>query len=211
MKKILYITANPKSVTDSHSLSVGESFLDEYKLNNPQDEIAVLDLFKMDVPLIDYDVMSAWGKLQTGSAFTDLSPVESQKIMGMNKNLEQFMDADKYVFVSPLWNFGVPPMLKAYIDNIVIAGKTFTYNESGPIGLLENKKSLHIQASGSVFSSGPMQSWEHGKTYLDQVLTFIGVADRQEIIVEGMAMSTDNGNDIRSNNMVTAKELAQNF
>lgn len=211
MKKLLYITANPKAVSDSHSLTVGESFLNEYKLKNPNDEIEVIDLFKAAVPLIDYDVMNAWNKLQSGTAFSDLTKEESTKVMAMNKNLEQFMNADKYVFVTPLWNFGVPPMVKAYVDNIVISGKTFSYNETGPVGLLKDKKALHIQASGSVFSSGMMQSYEHGNSYMDVVLKFIGVSDKQELLVEGMAMTNDGGLEIRSNNKVKAQEIAQSF
>ena len=56
----------------------------------------------------------------------------------MNTNLETFMHADR-VFVTPMWNFSYPPVVKAYLDNLAIAGKTFKYTENGP-GLLEGKK-----------------------------------------------------------------------
>ena len=58
----------------------------------------------------------------------------------MNTNLETFMNADRYVFVTPMWNFSYPPVVKAYLDNVAIAGKTFKYTENGPVGLLEGKK-----------------------------------------------------------------------
>ena len=58
----------------------------------------------------------------------------------MNTNLETFMNADRYVFVTPMWNFSYPPVVKAYLDNVAIAGKTFKYTENGTVGLLEGKK-----------------------------------------------------------------------
>lgn len=209
--KILYITANPKNINDSHSLSVGEAFLKEYKKNNPEDEVVTIDLFKSNVPLIDNDVMNAWGKLGNGVEFKDLSEIEIEKVSAMGLNLEEFISADKYVFVSPLWNFGVPPVLKAYIDNILITGKTFKYTETGPVGLLENKKALYIQASGGVYSNPQMASYEHGFNHLKIALGFIGISDLQNLLVEGVNMASDGGTEIRSQFISKAIELGKTF
>lgn len=211
MKKVLYITANPKEVINSHGLSVGREFIDAYKENNKEDEVIEIDLFHTQVPQIDKDVFNAWGKLSSGLGFDDLTELESSKLSALNNNLKQFMDADKYIFVTPLWNFGIPPVLKAYIDNLVISGKTFEYNEKGPIGLLKNKKSLIIQSSGGVYQSKEMSFLEHGKTFLNVVLGFMGVAERQEILIEGVNMTTDGGMAIRSEKIDLAKKLATTF
>ncbi len=90
---------------------------------------------------IDADVFAAWGKFAAGEGFEALTEVQQQKIAAMNTNLETFMNADRYVFVTPMWNFSYPPVVKAYLDNVAIAGKTFKYTENGPVGLLEGKKS----------------------------------------------------------------------
>lgn len=209
--KVLYITANPKDVNHSHSLSVGEKFIEEYQKLNTDHTVKRIDLYQQEVPTIDYDVMGAWGKLSQGVSFEDLSEVEQSKLSQMNKNLDEFMDADKYVFVAPLWNFGLPPVLKAYIDNVLIAGKTFKYTETGPIGLLENKKSLYIQASGGVYSNKNMQAYEHGSNFMKVPLGFIGIEDQSELLVEGVSMATDQGMSIRQENMSKATALAQVF
>lgn len=109
MANVLYITANPKPVEEAFSLSVGEEFINAYRENNPNDEIIRLDLYKIDVPFIDTDVFSGWGKLQNGQAFDELSAEEKQKVSAINKLTDQFVEADKYVFATPLWNFSFPP------------------------------------------------------------------------------------------------------
>ncbi|PNB70901.1 FMN-dependent NADH-azoreductase, partial [Pseudomonas sp. FW305-BF6] len=78
----------------------------------------------------------------------------------------QFVEADKYVFVTPMWNFSFPPVMKSYIDAVCVAGKTFKYTENGPQGLLGGKKALHIQASGGVYSEGPAAGMEMGHRYI---------------------------------------------
>lgn len=211
MKKVLYITANPKEINNSHGLSVGKEFIDAYKDNNKEDEVIIIDLYNILVPQIDKDVFNAWGKLSSGIEFDDLSKSEALKISAINKNLTQFMEADKYVFVTPLWNFGIPPVLKAYIDNLVISGKTFEYNENGPVGLLKNKKALIIQSSGGKYESTEMAFLEHGKSFLNVVLGFLGITDRQEILIEGVNMTDDDGMSIRSAKIKIAKELATKF
>lgn len=211
MSKVLYITANPKPVEQSFSLQVGEAFLEAYKQANPQDEIVKLDLYKTDVPLIDEDVLSAWGKLQQGETFDALTKEEQAKVSQMNELLDQFMDADKYVFVTPLWNFSVPPKMKAYIDNIAIAGKTFKYTAEGPVGLLEGKKAVHIQARGGIYSEGPAKDMEFGDRYIHQVMGFIGVTDVQSIIVEGVSLAPDQAEKIKEKAIEEAKQVAKSF
>lgn len=211
MAKLLYITANPKTKETSYSLSVGDEFLEAYKKSNPQDEITVLDLYKTEVPLIDEDVFSAWGKFAAGSSFDKLTSTEQKKVSTMNAILDQFLSSDKYVFVSPLWNFTVPPTLKAYLDNICIANKTFKYTDKGPVGLLSNKKALHIQARGGIYSSGPSAELEMGDRYLNAIFSFIGITDKQSIIVEGMNFAPEKGPEIKANAIKKAIEVAQNF
>jgi FMN-dependent NADH-azoreductase len=211
MTKVLYITANPKSKEDSYSLSVGSTFIDAYKKTNPNDEIVTLDLYKMEVPLIDEIVFSAWGKFAQGQTFEQLTSEEQDKIATMNNILEQFLSADKYVFVTPLWNFTVPPKMKAYLDNICIAGKTFKYTENGPVGLLTDKKAVHIQARGGVYSSGPAADFEMGDKYINTILNFIGITDKQSIIVEGVSATPDKAEEIKSGALTRAEEVAKNF
>jgi FMN-dependent NADH-azoreductase len=211
MAKLLYITANPKAEEQSFSLSVGRAFLNAYKQQNPQDEIVELDLYQIDIPYIDTDVFSGWGKLQQGHAFDQLSAEEKAKVSRINQLTDQFIEADKYVFVTPLWNFSFPPKMKAYIDTICIAGKTFKYTENGPVGLLKNKKAVHIQARGGVYSEGPAKEMEFGDRYLKAVLGFIGITDVQSVIAEGMAAFPNEAEGIKEKAIKQAEEVAKNF
>jgi len=191
MKKVLYITANPKTEDSSYSLNAGQKFVEAYKKANPKDEIIALDLYKMTLPMIDSDVLEGWGALQGGTEFGDLEPAMQGKIMGINQLTDQFIGADKYIFASPMWNLSLPPMLKAYVDTFVIAGKTFKYTEKGPVGLLENKKAIHIYATGGMYSEGPAKEFEFGNKYLKGILGFVGVYDFNTIWIEGTAMAQE--------------------
>lgn len=188
MSKVLAIIANPKREEQAYSLKVANYFLDEYKKKNPEDEIIKVDVYEEDLPFIDGDVFEAWGKLSTGVEFSSLSADEQAKVGNLNRLLEQHIEADKYVFVSPLWNFSIPPKLKAYIDAITIAGKTFAYTEAGPVGLLKDKKAVHIQASGGVFSEGPASAMDFGHRYVKALNAFLGVEDMEALLIEGTAI-----------------------
>jgi FMN-dependent NADH-azoreductase len=211
MSKILYITANPKTEEQSYSLALGKAFLEEYRKSNPNDEIIDVDLYKMEVPLIDEVVFSAWGKFGQGMSFDALTSEEQNKIGTMNGLLEQFLSADKYIFVTPFWNFTVPPKMKAYIDNICIAGKTFRYTESGPVGLLTDKKAVHIQARGGIYSEGPAAALEMGDRYINAILSFIGIKDKESVIAEGMNAYPDKAEEIKAKAIEKAKEAARRF
>ncbi len=169
-------------------------------------------MYQQYIPLIDKDVLSAWEALQKGTQFSNLSKDQQQKLSRMNEILDQFLAANKYVFVSPMWNFSMPPMLKAYIDNITIVGKTFKYTETGPVGLLTDKKVLHIEARGGVYSYGPMQEFEMSDRYLHQLFTeFLGVPSFDKIIIEGIGQFPAEADKIKSRAILQAHELAKTF
>lgn len=211
MAKVLFITANPNSADTSFSMAAGEAFIEAYKQEHPQDEIVTIDLFHTTVPAIDAEVFAAWSKFAAGEGFEALNESQQQKIAAMNANLETFMNADRYVFVTPMWNFSYPPVVKAYLDNVAIAGKTFKYTENGPVGLLEGKKAFHIQATGGVYSEGPYAAMDFGRNHLKAVLGFIGVSDVEYLAVEGMSANPEAAPEMKENAMIKARELAKNF
>jgi len=211
MTKVLFITANPNSAEASFGMAVGESFIEAYKNEHPQDEVVTIDLFNTTVPAIDAEVFTAWGKFAAGEGFETLSQSQQQKIAAMNTNLETFMNADRYVFVTPMWNFSYPPVVKAYLDNLSIAGKTFKYTENGPVGLLEGKKVLHIQATGGVYSEGPYAAMDFGRKHLNAVLGFMGISDVDYLAVEGMNANPEKAPEIKEAAIANARELAKRF
>ncbi|WP_335871833.1 FMN-dependent NADH-azoreductase [Bacillus sp. 2205SS5-2] len=211
MTKILYITAHPHDHTQSYSMAVGKAFIDQYKESNASDEVVHIDLYQEDIPDIDGDVFSGWGKLQSGSGFEELSAEEKAKIGRLTGLVDQFIAADKYVFVSPMWNFSFPPVLKAYIDSVSVAGKSFKYTEQGPVGLLTDKKALHIQSSGGVYTEGPAAEMEMGHRHLKTVMKFFGIPSFEGIFVEGHAFMPEKAEEIKANAIARAKDAAQSF
>ncbi|WP_310828605.1 NAD(P)H-dependent oxidoreductase [Paenibacillus pedocola] len=209
MAIVLYITAHPLDSQASYSLAVGEEFIEAYREANPADEIVHLDLYKENIPPIDADVLHGWEKLRSGSSFIQLSDAEKSKVDRLGVIVDQFVAADKYVYVSPMWNFSIPPILKAYTDATSIPGKTFKYTDNGPVGLLPGKTALHIQASGSVYTEGPLAPLEMGYSYLKKVLNFYGISI-EAIFVEGTAIS-DRALSVKEKAIAHAKEVAKRF
>jgi FMN-dependent NADH-azoreductase len=211
MTTVLYITAHPNDASTSYSMAVGKEFIEAYKQNHPNDQVVHIDLYKENIPHIDADVFSGWGKLQSGQAFENLSETEKAKVGRLNELVNQFVEADKYVFVTPLWNFSFPPIMKAYIDSVSVAGKTFKYTDQGPQGLLPNKKALHIQARGGVYSEGPAANLEMGHRYLSVIMSFFGITDFKGLFVEGHNQFQDRAQEIKEKAIQQAKEMAKDF
>ncbi|HZH58713.1 MAG TPA: FMN-dependent NADH-azoreductase [Metabacillus sp.] len=211
MAKLLYITAHPHDDQVSFSMAAGKAFIDSYKEANPNDEIVHIDLYKEHIPHIDVDVFSGWGKLQTGKGFEELSEEEKAKVGRLNELSEQFISGDKYVFVTPFWNFSFPPVMKAYVDSVAVAGKTFKYTAEGPIGLLTDKKALHIQSRGGIYSEGPAADLEMGHRYLNVIMNFFGVPSFEGLFIEGHNAMPDKAEEIKANGIARAKDLAKTF
>ncbi|WP_110114052.1 FMN-dependent NADH-azoreductase [Bacillus sp. CGMCC 1.16541] len=211
MAKVLYITAHPHDDTSSYSMAVGKAFIDTYKEVNPSDNVVHIDLYKENIPHIDVDVFSGWGKLQSGKGFEELSAEEKAKVGRLSELCDQFVSGDKYVFVTPLWNFSFPPVMKAYIDSVAVSGKTFKYTAEGPVGLLTDKKALHIQARGGIYSEGPAAELEMGHRYLGIIMQFFGVPSFEGVFVEGHAAMPDKAQEIKENAIARAKDVAHTF
>ncbi len=210
MTKLLYITANPKAEEQSYSLRAGRAFLNAYRIKQPDVKITELDLYQDDIPLLDREVFDGWAHLQHHT-YESLSPAQQVKLARLNTLLEQFIAADKYVFVTPMWNFSIPPMLKAYIDAVCIAGQTFAYTEEGPVGLLKHKQAIHIQARGGHYSDGPLASMEWGDRYLQMIFRFLGIDAAPSIFVEGTGIQTNDAEQIVQAAIARAQEAAMNF
>lgn len=106
--------------------------------------------------------------------------------------LEEFLAADIVVIGAPMYNFTVPSVLKAWIDRILVAGRTFRYGASGPEGLAGAKRVVIAVSRGNFYGPGaPAAPAEHVETYLRSVFGFIGVAEVAFLIAEGVKASPE--------------------
>jgi FMN-dependent NADH-azoreductase len=105
--------------------------------------------------------------------------------------LDEFLAADTLVIGAPMYNFTIPSQLKAWIDRILVAGKTFRYTENGPEGLAGGKRVIIALARGGIYSEGsPAAALEHVETYLRGVFNFIGI-EPEFVIAEGINLGAE--------------------
>lgn len=173
MSTVLYIKANPKNDQESRTFRISEHFVNAYKSLHPQDEVITLDLYKEGIQFLSYESVTMHNP----------SPGEHRDHPVL-KYAYQFVEADKFIFAEPLWNLGVPAILKAYIDYITVTGITFVYTAEGPRGLCAGKKAVNITTRGGGYSEGAMTAFELGDKYLRTILGFLGIGDFTTIAAE---------------------------
>jgi FMN-dependent NADH-azoreductase len=120
------------------------------------------------------------------------SPSVQKEVAANQAALEEFLAADTVVIGAPMYNFTIPSQLKAWIDRIVVAGKTFRYSAAGPEGLAGNKRVIIAISRGGFYGAGsPAAALEHLETYLRGIFGFIGVTDPEIIVAEGLLVGPE--------------------
>ncbi len=110
--------------------------------------------------------------------------------------IDEFFAADTIVIGAPMYNFTLPTQLKAWIDRIVIAGKTFQYTANGPEGLAKGKRVIIALARGGFYdANSPAAALEHLETYLRGVFNFIGI-EPEFVVADGLAISPEQRDDV---------------
>ena len=168
--KVLRVIANPKPVEQSASLKIEQAFTTALKQKHADAQIVTIDVYKDEIPLLDAKLLPAFFGAPPADAETERKRARQKAI------LDQFLAADLVVIATPMWNFNAPPMMKAFIDTILVAGKTFKYTASGPVGLVPGKKVVLCSASGGVYE-GAMASYDTLTPMLRTQLGFIGITD----------------------------------
>ena len=182
MKKILYIQASPRKER-SYSIAVADSFIEAYNKNNPEDEITKLNVFDKSLPVFDSLAVQAKYTILYGR---QLSQTELKTWKEVERVIEQFTSADKYVLAVPMWNFSIPYRLKQYIDLLIQPGYTFTFSEDkGYEGLVTGKPMLAIYARGGQYPPGSSaEAFDLQTRYVEQIFRFIGFEDIRSVIIE---------------------------
>ena len=105
--------------------------------------------------------------------------------------LDEFLAADTVILGVPMYNFSLPSQLKAWIDRVAVAGKTFRYTAEGPEGLAKGKKVIIVSTRGGHYSAGPAAAMDHQESYLKVVLGFFGITDVEIVRAEGLNLGAD--------------------
>jgi FMN-dependent NADH-azoreductase len=182
VSKLLYIQASPR-IQRSHSIAVADAFVAAYEQEHAEDEIVTLNLFGASLPDFDGLAVQAKYTILHGQPHSD---EELQAWKNVERMIEQFTSADKYVLAVPMWNFGIPYRLKQYIDILVQPGYTFSYSEDkGYEGLVVGKPLLVVYARGGEYPAGSeAEAFDMQSKYAALILGFIGFKDVRSVVVE---------------------------
>jgi len=130
--------------------------------------------------------------LAAAQGATPESPALQRDLANSQAVLEEFLAADTVVIGAPMYNFTIPSQLKAWIDRILVAGKTFRYSEKGPEGLAGSKRVIIAISRGGFYGPGsPASALEHLESYLRSVFAFIGVTNLEVIVAEGLQVGPE--------------------
>jgi FMN-dependent NADH-azoreductase len=130
--------------------------------------------------------------LAAAQGATPESPAVQAEVAAGQAALEEFLAADIVVIGAPMYNFSIPSQLKAWIDRIVVVGKTFRYGAAGPEGLAGNKRVIIAISRGGLYGAGaPAAAFEHVETYLRTIFGFIGVTNLEIVVAEGLQIGPE--------------------
>ncbi len=168
--KLLHLDS---SAQGKHSVSrrLSAAVVDQWKHDHPDVTVTYRDLAAQPIP--------HWLPVADTSREPDT--------LG-ERVLDEFLKADVIVIGTPMYNFGIPSQLKAWIDRIAVPGKAFRYTETGPEGLAGGKRVIIASARGGVYSEGPAAAVDYQEPYLRTVLNFFGITDIHFVRAEGVAL-----------------------
>jgi FMN-dependent NADH-azoreductase len=185
MKNLLQINSSIFSA-GGQSSQLAERFVAAWRKANPGATVTVRDLASEPVPHLDAARFGAFIAKPE-----ERTPEQQAAADYSDKLIAELKAADVIVFGLPLYNFGLPSTLKAYIDQIGRAGHTFSYTDQGPVGLLHGKKAYVFAARGGRYQGTPLDTQT---AYVRDFLGFIGITDVEFIYAEGLAISEESKN-----------------
>jgi len=165
------------------SSRLADEFVAAWRESHPDSEVIVRDLARDVVPHLDAERFGAF------VAKPDERSDAQRAVLDFSDALiDELQHADVIVLGLPMYNFGVPSMLKAYFDHVARAGVTFRYTEKGPVGLLTGKKAYVFAARGGLYAGTPLDTQT---AYVRDFLRFIGISDVEFIYAEGLNLGAE--------------------
>ncbi|MGQ7364543.1 FMN-dependent NADH-azoreductase [Streptococcus suis] len=179
MATVLIVKAHPLDPQKSYALRALEEFETRFASLHPEDRIEIVDVFEDQIPTLDKPLLEAMAAAKKGE---EIASEQAKRLERYNAFTQQFLSADKIVVVNPLWNLNVPSQLVSWINTINVAGLTFKYGPEGSIGLIKDKKLLHIQSNGGVYAGQ-----DPAAQYIKSIFEFLGFKDIQQVFIEGQS------------------------
>jgi len=176
--RILRIDASAR-IEGSRSREIADLIENRLLQLHPNTEVVVRDIIKNPIPHITDEEIEAFETTQP------LTNEQKQLVQLSDELIDELLAAEILVLSVPMYNFSVPSALKAYIDHIVVAGKTFAFEQQGPIGLIKGKKCYLATALGSLYTGSDFEPMNFLTGYLRGLLGFLGIDDVEVFQLEG--------------------------
>ncbi|WP_018503124.1 FMN-dependent NADH-azoreductase [Parafrankia discariae] len=190
MSRLLHVSASPRD-SESQSLAIANSFLASYRDSNPEVKIDSLDLFDGHLP--DFGRVAAAAKMAAFSG-QEQTPDQVDFWAQARSVFDRFAAAETYLFNIPMWNAGVPYVLKQWIDIVTQPGWAFGFDPvAGYSGLLGGGRRAVVVYTSGVYSPGVPASFglDFQSSFFDDWLRFVGIFDVTEIRFQGNALLAD--------------------
>ncbi len=183
MAKLLYIESSPRK-SRSHSSAVAEKFLAAYQTAHPGDQIERLDLWAANIPRFDGDMLNAKYAIMHGE---QPNAAERTAWAEVERAFQHFNAADKYLFSIPMWNFGLPYVLKHYIDVITQPGLAWSFDAATGAysGLVRGRVAVVYSSGGAYHAGSGAEAFDLQRPSFQNWLAFIGLTDVAPITVAG--------------------------
>lgn len=169
--------------TDGKSSQLSRHFIEQFQAQNPGGKVTERDLAANPVPHLDLT------RLQANLTAPEQRTAEQQALATLADELiGELQTHDVLVLSVPMYNFGIPSTLKAWVDHVARAGVTFKYTATGPVGLLKNKKAYVMAARGGAYQGTAADTQT---PYLKTFLGFVGIDDVTFVYAEKLNMNAD--------------------
>ena len=185
MNNILLVTSSAAGA-QSRTRQVSDRVVQAILAREPGSRVVVRDVAREPLPHLDDTFLAGMGRAES-----ERTTLQAEALERSDALIDELAAADVVVIAAPMYNFGVPSALKAWIDHVARAGRTFRYTANGPEGLLKGKRAVLVLSRGGVYTKGPMLRLEFQESYLRGVLGFLGIDDVRSIHIEGVAFGAD--------------------
>ena len=172
---------------NSVSRSLSAAVVERFKKAHPHLRVTYRDLAAAPIPHLSGAYLSA------GQGLEALHDPALQENLALGSTvIEEFLAADIVVIGVAFYNFSISSQLKAWVDRIAVAGKTFRYTAQGVEGLAGGKRVVLAIARGGFYGAGtPTHALEHAESYLRGVFAFLGIPQVEVVAAEGLAVGPD--------------------
>ncbi len=186
MGSLLFVTASLMG-DKSQSRQVASDYVAAARTAHPGLKVVERHLTPDNIPHLGMDALAGFG-----AGADARTPAQTAAVAFADSIIEEVEAADTIVIAVPMYNFSVPSTLKAWLDHVARAGRTFKYSANGPEGQLKGKRVVVVESRGGFYTGdSPAKGMDFQEPYLRAFFGFLGITDVSFVQVEGQAIGPD--------------------